>query len=147
MQGSIHIYASLILWHMDCFILGQMADAALSSDELEVLDYLKSWNGKSVSMVEICRCAGGRQKFKESPNWARPMMSRLVELGLVAVNERGHYRWLDLSHAPKAGRPVLPLPKMRHAPATPKAGTIVGDDYFPSSNSDAGGDADAARWV
>ena len=52
----------------------------LSSDELEVLGYLKSWKGSYVSMVEICRCAGGRHKFKESPHWAKSLMTRLVEV-------------------------------------------------------------------
>src|SRR5277367_2457936 len=63
----------------------------LSSDELEILEYLKSWKGTSVSMIEICRCAGGRQRFRENPHWAKGLMSRLVDEQLVEVNERGHY--------------------------------------------------------
>jgi hypothetical protein len=64
----------------------------LSSDELEILEYLKSWKGNSVSMIEICRCAGGRKKFKETPQWAKSLMARLVEANLIQVNDRGHYR-------------------------------------------------------
>jgi hypothetical protein len=91
----------------------------LSSDELEILSYLKSWNGKFVTVIEICRSASGRQKFKESPHWAKPLMSRLVELKLAEVNERGHYRAISEEEA---------------------QGAVVGDDYFPapSEPEDAG---------
>ncbi len=82
----------------------------LSSDELEILSYLKSWNGKFVTMIEICRSASGRQKFKESPHWAKPLMSRLVDLKLAEVNERGHYRVVEEE----------------------AQGAVVGDDYFPA---------------
>jgi hypothetical protein len=79
----------------------------LSSEELEILEYLKSWNGQYVALAEICRRAGGRQRYKETPNWAKPLMSRLVEARMAEVNERGHYRFLKLEeNAPEAGAPV-----------------------------------------
>ena len=81
----------------------------LSSDELAILDYLKSWNGKSISLVQICRSAASRKKFKDSPTWASGLMPRLVEAKLVGMNERGHYR------IPKA-----------------KEYGVLGDDYFPA---------------
>ena len=112
----------------------------LSSDELEILAYLKSWNGKYVTMIEICRCAGGRQKFRESPNWAKNLMARLVETGEVAVNERGHYRSLDLANAPKPG--VL-FPIKSQLPKPSKTAVIVGDDYFPAASETP----EAERWV
>lgn len=83
----------------------------LSSDELEILGYLKSWKGKFVTLVEICRSAGGRQRFKETPKWAYPLMSRLVDMKMAEVNERGHYR------------AVLEIEA---------AATVIGDDYFPA---------------
>ena len=97
----------------------------LSSEELEILEYLKSWNGKPVNMVEICRCAGGRKKFRETPNWAKPLMARLVEAKIVTVNERGHYQCGVEAAAPK---PVSPF---ANAVKKAKTAVIVGDDYFP----------------
>lgn len=85
----------------------------LSADELEILTYLKSWNGEYVNSIEICRSAGSRQKFKENPGWANSLMSRLVDLALVEVNERGHYRI-----APEPGKDAI----------------VIGDDYFPASS-------------
>lgn len=83
----------------------------LSSDELEILGYLKSWKGKFVTLIEICRSASGRQRFKENPKWANPLMSRLVEMNLAEVNERGHYRAVIEEDS---------------------TATVVGDDYFPA---------------
>ena len=114
----------------------------LSSDELEILGYLKSWGGKYVSMIEICRCASGRQKFRESPNWAKNLMSRLVEAGLVQANERGHYRWVDLANPPK---PSQGFPSAPQPPAPSNAAVIVGDNYFPATGD--GSEAETSRWV
>ena len=97
----------------------------LSADELEIVDYLRSWKGDYVSLAEICRCAGGRRKFKESPIWANSLMTRLVELELIQVNDRGHYRSLVEGDVPD-----------EDAQAVRRVGKamIVGDDYFPASS-------------
>ena len=101
----------------------------LSSDELEILDYLKSWDGKFVTMMEICRCAGGRKKYREDANWAKCMMSRLVDAKMVEVNDRGHYRTLPEKGAAKK------------SDSTPKSDSeqfvgVCGDDYFPTPRKD-----------
>jgi len=88
----------------------------LSSDELDILGYLKSWNGKFVTLIEICRSASGRQRFRETPQWARPLMTRLVDMKLAEVNERGHYRAVVEEEAKAA---------------------VVGDDYFPAPQQPA----------
>jgi hypothetical protein len=101
----------------------------LSCDELEILDYLRLWPEKFVPLGEICRRAGGRRKFREDPNWARSLMSRLVDSGLVKVNERGHYL---IARDEKSAPPA----RKHHAPQKPapplKSCVVVGDDYFPS---------------
>ncbi len=105
----------------------------LSCDELEILDYLKLWPEKFVPLGEICRRAGGRRKFREDPSWARSLMSRLVDAGLVKVNERGHYLIMrDEKSPPPAGKrhaPQKPAPPLKHS-------IVVGDDYFPSMDSE-----------
>lgn len=84
----------------------------LSSDELEILTYLKSWNGEFVNVVDISRSCGSRERFKEFRYWAGSYMSRLIEANLVEVNERGHFRALTEQEA---------------------EGVIIGDDYFPAA--------------
>jgi len=107
----------------------------LSSDEIEVLEYLKAYNGNCVSLVQICRSAGGRQKFRESPHWARRLMSRLVDEKLIEVNERGHYSYklpVAVTAGPAASAaPQAPDPENYFVPADEAEPTqIVGDDYF-----------------
>lgn len=95
----------------------------LSSEELEVLEYLKSWKGNYVTMVEICRSAGGRRRYKESPAWASGLLARLVDSDLVSVNERGHYSFKESAEAA--------LAKMSPATKAEKAGGVEVEDYFP----------------
>lgn len=97
----------------------------LSSDELQVLEYLKSYKGSYVSMVEICRSAAGRQKFKESPNWATSLMSRLVDEHLAVVNERGHY-----AYKMEAENTTPIVEDYFTGGGTSHNAQIVGDDYF-----------------
>ena len=98
----------------------------LSAEELEILEYLKGYSGKYIPMVEICRRAGGRQRYSESPQWARTSMQRQVDADLVEVNERGHYR-VPAQEKPSAAAPT-------QAPVTPPSGNvIVTEDYFPGA--------------
>jgi len=116
----------------------------LSSDELEIVDYLKSYNGNFVSLVEICRCAGGRRKYDATPHWARRLMSRLVEGQILEVNDRGHYRAVvETAPVPK---PVQAGSSEDYFPAKP-SGMIVGDDYFPGPEGAApAAAAKTKRW-
>ena len=104
-----------------------------NSDELEILEYLKSWKGSYISLVEICRSAGGRQRFKETPNWANPFMSRLMEEKLVEGNDRGHFRYVEPAAPPETA-----------TPAPQNVAAIVGDDYFPDASGD---DEEQQRWI
>lgn len=112
------------------------AAVTLSAEEIQIIDYLKSWNGKFITMVEICRSAGGRQRFRESPDWAKPLMSRLVEANLVQINERGHYT----INADEIPAKLKPAPLSRPS----KTAVIVGDNYFPPAES---AEPEAPRWV
>ena len=103
----------------------------LSAEALEIIAYLKTAPNKFVSLLEISRRAGGRRRFEESPNWARNLMSSLVENGFLEVNARGHYRCKGPS-APEP-KPQAPAPKASSLARKFKA-KIVGDDYFPGSD-------------
>jgi hypothetical protein len=109
----------------------------LSSEEIQIIDYLKSWNGKSITMIEICRSAAGRQKYRESPDWAKGLMGRLVEAKLVEINERGHYS------CPEDEQPARP--KQAPLPRPSKTAVIVGDNYFPAASETA--EPEPPRWV
>src|SRR4051812_42498317 len=110
----------------------------LSADELQILDYLRGWNEKFITMMEICRRAGGRRKYEDTPDWAKNLMSRLVEGGMVQVNERGHYRIKtarNTSSAPTKARPTHKktsgVVDENYFPPPPPPPALVDENYFP----------------
>ncbi|PYJ03027.1 MAG: hypothetical protein DME25_13860, partial [Verrucomicrobia bacterium] len=64
----------------------------MDADEREICLFLKSWQHQFVSAREIARRAGGKWRFREDPNWALPVLGRLVERGLVETDANAHYR-------------------------------------------------------
>jgi hypothetical protein len=61
-------------------------------DEQDILEFLKKFEGSFVSPVEIARKVGGKQRFKEDRDWARPLLYRLFMEGVLEADEYGHYR-------------------------------------------------------
>jgi len=64
----------------------------MDAEEREICDFLKSWVDQFVSQREICRRAGGKWRFRENPNWALPILSRMLEKRLVESDAHGHFR-------------------------------------------------------
>jgi hypothetical protein len=96
----------------------------LSSEEIEVLDYLKSSPGQFIPLSEISRRAGGRRASRKGASWARAAVAHLVEEGLVESNEYARYRVRE-ENPPEPPPVSLPGPGARGS-------HIVGDDYFPA---------------
>ncbi|HEX5400191.1 MAG TPA: hypothetical protein VFY06_14185 [Verrucomicrobiae bacterium] len=74
---------------------------------------MKTWGGDFVNAREIARRAGGKRKFHQDPDWAKPILLRMEERGILESNIQGHFR-------------IKPLPKekqiepQRVAPAVPR---------------------------
>ena len=64
----------------------------MDADEREIYQFLKSWGSEYVAAREICRRAGGRRRFNEEPEWAKPILLRMEERGILESNSTGHYR-------------------------------------------------------
>ncbi len=64
----------------------------MDADEREICLYLKSYAGQFVSAVKIARHAGGKKRYHEDPDWAVPVMRRLLEKALIEADAAGHYR-------------------------------------------------------
>ena len=64
----------------------------MDADEREVYLYLKGQPDQSFPATSICRYAGGKHKFRESPDWARPVLLRMLERGIVEIDTSGAYR-------------------------------------------------------
>jgi hypothetical protein len=64
----------------------------MDAEEREICDFLKSWQGQFVSGREICRRAGGKWRFREDDKWAIPVLTRLVDKGILECDPGGHFR-------------------------------------------------------
>ena len=64
----------------------------LSSDERDVVQYLKSWKEQFVSGKEICRRAAGKKRFQKEPHWFFRIMPLMMEKGVIETDGNGHYR-------------------------------------------------------
>jgi len=64
----------------------------MDADEREIFQFLKSWGGEFIAAREVCRRAGGRRRFAEDPEWALPVLHRMVERGILESNATGQFR-------------------------------------------------------
>jgi hypothetical protein len=64
----------------------------MDADEREIYQFLKSLSGEYVAAREICRRAGGKRRFHEDADWAKPVLLRMEERGIVESNATGHFR-------------------------------------------------------
>jgi hypothetical protein len=80
----------------------------MDSEEREIFQFLKTWGADFVSYKEIARRAGGRKKFHDIPEWAKPVLGRLQERGVVEHDSMGRYRLKPVSAKKKNTRWVAP---------------------------------------
>src|SRR5437867_5140629 len=78
-----------------------------TSDEIDILNYLKCFPGTYVSGPEICPRATNRQRYRDNPRWAIPIIISLLVRGFVESNEYGQYRILK-RHEVKITQAELP---------------------------------------
>ena len=64
----------------------------MDSDEREIYEFLKSRELEFVHAREICRRAAGKHRFQQDPEWAKPVLVRMSERGILETNVTGHYR-------------------------------------------------------
>jgi hypothetical protein len=61
-------------------------------DERSVRIFLKGYPGQSVSARVISRRLGGRRRYHDNPLWVMPILTKLVEKGVVETDAQGHFR-------------------------------------------------------
>jgi hypothetical protein len=64
----------------------------MDAEEREIYYFLKSWKTQFISAREICRRAGGKKRFQQSQEWAKPFLIRMVDRGILETDNSGHYR-------------------------------------------------------
>ncbi len=80
----------------------------MTAEEKDICTYLKSWPGQFVSGAEIARRACGKWRFREDPNWAMPILTRMVEQRFLESDSTGHFRLLALARREKQKKWLSP---------------------------------------
>jgi hypothetical protein len=80
----------------------------MDASERDIFQFLKSWGEEFVNVKEIARRAGGKRKYHEDPEWAKPVVIRMAERGILESNITGHYRLKPLAKNKKHAKWVSP---------------------------------------
>jgi hypothetical protein len=63
----------------------------MDADERAIYYYLKSRRPKSVPARDISRHVGSKRRFRYSPEWANPVLLRMVERAILQTCPDGSY--------------------------------------------------------
>jgi hypothetical protein len=65
---------------------------SMDSEEREIYHFLKQRKDEFTAAREICRRAGGKEFFRRNPQWAMPVLLRMVDRGILETDSGGHFR-------------------------------------------------------
>jgi len=64
----------------------------MDSDEREIYFYLKGQPDRFIPISSIGRHAGGKHKYRGSPDWAKPALLRMEERAIGVADATGAYQ-------------------------------------------------------
>lgn len=105
----------------------------MDSEEREIFHFLKTWGSEYVSVREIGRRTGGKQRFHKNPDWARPVLMHMAERGILESDAQGRFRVKPVRKAHKGNRWVSPeIAKIFQEKGlkVEGAGETGSDDYY-----------------
>ena len=105
----------------------------MDTDEREIYHFLKTWGSEFVGAMEIARRATSRKKFHEDPDWAKPILMRMADRGILEDDSSGRYRIKPVSRKDKNKRWVAPdIAKILQESGVEVegAGDIAPDEYY-----------------
>jgi hypothetical protein len=106
----------------------------MDADERAIFQYLKSWGTQFINPREIARRAGPRKRFHEEPDWAKNVLVRMEERGIVEHDIMGRYRLKPMSVEDKKrywGAPdAAPAPEEGGVEGGNAAAELGPDEYY-----------------
>ena len=105
----------------------------MDGDEREIFYFLKSRGEEFVNAREIARRAGGKRKFHEDAEWAKPILVRMAERGILQCDAQGRYRVKPVGKKGKNKRWVSPeIAKILDESGVEVEGTgeLGSDEYY-----------------
>ena len=80
----------------------------MDTDERDIFQFLKTWGTEFTNPKEVARRAGNKKRFYEDPDWARPILARMAERGILECDVQGRYRIKPLPRKKKGSQWVAP---------------------------------------
>ncbi len=75
----------------------------MDTEERYIFEFLKTWGTDFTNAKEVCRRAASKKKYYDDPDWAKPILMRMAERGILESDVQGRYRIKPVSKN-KAGR-------------------------------------------
>ena len=76
----------------------------MDADERAVYYYLKSRRPQFVPERDINRHVGGKRRFHYNPEWAKPVLLRMIERGILETDVEGAFRLKPLPRKDTPGK-------------------------------------------
>ena len=105
----------------------------MDGDERDIFQFLKTRGTDFVGAMEIARRAGNNKKFYEDPDWAKTVLTRMQERGILEHDAAGRYRIKPVPRKDKNKRWVAPdIAKILHESGveTEAGGDIASDEFY-----------------
>jgi len=105
----------------------------MDSDEREIFQFLQTWGAVYVGAKEIARRATTKKRFYDEPDWAKVVLMRMAERGILESDSQGRYRLKPLSRKDKNKRWVAPdIAKILHESGVEveTSDGIAPDEYY-----------------
>ena len=105
----------------------------MDGDERDIFQFLKTHGAEFVGAMEICRRAGNKRRFYKEPDWAKVVLMRMAERGVLENDMQGHYRVKPVSRKDKNKRWVAPdIAKILQESGVEveAGGDIASDEYY-----------------
>src|ERR1039457_737302 len=71
----------------------------MDTDERDIFQFLKTWGAEFTNAKEVARRAASKKKFYDDPDWAKPILMRMEERGILESDIQGRYRIKPVSKA------------------------------------------------
>jgi hypothetical protein len=105
----------------------------MDGDEREIFHFLKTWGDQYVGAMEIARRAGNKKRFYQDEDWAKPVLMRMAERGILESDASGRYRIKPVSRKDKLKRWVAPdIAKILQESGVQveDANGVAGDEFY-----------------
>ena len=105
----------------------------MDGTERDIFQFLKTGGTDFVGAMEISRRAGNKKRFYEDPDWAKVVLMRMGERGILESDSQGRYRIKPVSRKDKHKRWVAPdIAETLHESGgeVEAGGDIASDEYY-----------------